>query len=44
MSINRILGSSLVRNSFVYVVCDGINKAIPFLLLPFITYYLTPGD
>ncbi len=44
ISFNRIFNSSLVKQSFVYVVCDGINRAIPFLLLPFITYYLSPDD
>lgn len=38
----RILHSSLAKNSLIYVVSDGINRAIPFLLLPFITRYLTP--
>ena len=42
--VRKILSSSVIRNSFVYVFCDGINKAIPFLLLPFITHYLTPAD
>jgi O-antigen/teichoic acid export membrane protein len=28
----------------VYIVTDGINKALPFLLLPFLTYYLTTED
>lgn len=42
--ISRVYRSSLFRKSFVYVFCDGINRAIPFLLLPFITHYLTPSD
>ena len=36
--------SSLVKNSMVYVITDGINNAIPFVLLPFISRYLTPAD
>lgn len=40
----RLSTSPLFRNTFVYVFCDGINRAIPFLLLPFITHYLTPAD
>lgn len=40
----KISSSSVIRNSFIYVFCDGINKAIPFLLLPFITHYLSPAD
>lgn len=43
-TLKRIYSSSLVRKSFIYVFCDGINRAIPFLLLPFITHYLTPSD
>lgn len=42
--IRKISSSSVIRNSFIYVFCDGLNKAIPFLLLPFITHYLTPAD
>lgn len=42
--LSKITTSSLIRNSFLYVLCDGINKVIPFLLLPFITHYLTPSD
>ena len=42
--IGSIIKSSLVKNSLVYVITDGINKAIPFILLPFISRYLTPAD
>lgn len=42
--LKRLYSSSLFRSSFIYVFCDGINRAIPFLLLPFITHYLTPAD
>lgn len=41
---SKIKDSSLFRNSFIYIFCDGLNKAIPFLLLPFITHFLTPSD
>ena len=44
MMFKRFTSSSLFKNTFVYVFCDGINRAIPFLLLPFITHYLTPAD
>lgn len=40
----NIFRSSLLKNSFVYVLTDGINSAIPFVLLPFISRYLTPTD
>ena len=42
--IKQLTNSSLVKNSIVYVITDGINKAIPFILLPFISRYLTPAD
>lgn len=44
MNLRQILNRPLLKNSFVYVACDGINRAIPFLLLPLITYYLTTED
>lgn len=44
MNFKQIFNTPLVKQSVVYVVSDGINRAIPFLLLPFITYYLTPED
>lgn len=42
--IKTIGTSSLIKNSFVYVITDGINKAIPFVLLPIISRYLTPPE
>lgn len=43
-NLKEISTSPLIRSSFIYVFCEGVNKAIPFLLLPFITHYLTPAD
>lgn len=34
----------LIKNSFIYLGTEIINKAIPFLLLPIITSYLTPTE
>jgi len=34
----------LIKNSFIYLGTEIINKAIPFLLLPIITRYLTPEE
>lgn len=42
--IKNIGNSSLLKNSLVYVITDGINKAIPFVLLPIIARYLSPAD
>lgn len=44
MILSRLYSSTLVRGAFIYAFCDGVNKAVPFLLLPFITHYLTPYD
>jgi len=38
------LNNKLFKDSFVYVFADVINKAIPFVLLPVLTYYLSPED
>lgn len=42
--IRQLSHSSLLKNSFVYVVTDGVNKAIPFVLLPIISRYLSPSE
>lgn len=36
--------SQLVRSSSVYVASNVLNRALPFLLLPVLTRYLTPTD
>lgn len=41
---SKILRHPLFQKSIIYTITDAINKAIPFLLLPFLTYYLTPAD
>jgi O-antigen/teichoic acid export membrane protein len=42
--ISRIVNHALFRKSLIYTIADAVNKAIPFLILPFLTYYLTPAD
>ena len=42
--IIRIKESSLVRASGIYTVASFINASIPFLLLPFLTKYLSSAD
>jgi O-antigen/teichoic acid export membrane protein len=42
--IKKIINNKLFKDSFIYVFTDVINKSIPFILLPFLTYYLTPED
>ncbi len=34
----------ILKNSFIYIGSEIFNKAIPFLLLPVITKYLTPEE
>ncbi len=34
----------LIKNTLIYFFADIFNKAIPFLLLPVLTTYLTPED
>lgn len=41
---NFLKGSSLFRHSAIYLITEGVNKAIPFIILPIISYYLTPSD
>ncbi len=39
-----VIGHPLLKASLIYSISDAINKAIPFLLLPLLTYYLSPND
>ncbi|NLE26818.1 MAG: oligosaccharide flippase family protein, partial [Clostridiaceae bacterium] len=42
--IKRIINSSLFQSAGIYTITSGINAAIPFLLMPILTRYLTPLD
>jgi O-antigen/teichoic acid export membrane protein len=42
--IKRVLYSKLFQNAGVYTVSNIVNSAIPFLLLPVLTRYLTNSD
>ena len=42
--IERLFSSSLFKTSFMYIFVSILNSAIPFLLLPILTRYLTPED
>ncbi|WP_313264700.1 oligosaccharide flippase family protein [Sphingobacterium sp.] len=44
MSISKLITSNLFKSSLIYTFCDAINKAVPFLILPLLSYYLVPGD
>lgn len=38
------MNKELFKNSFIYILGDVLNKAVPFLMLPVLTRYLTPED
>ena len=40
----RLSGSKLFRSVGIYTIANAINSAIPLLLLPVLTRYLTPQD
>ncbi|WP_333887943.1 lipopolysaccharide biosynthesis protein [Sphingobacterium siyangense] len=44
MNISKLITSNLFKSSLIYTFCDAINKAVPFLILPLLSYYLVPGD
>ncbi|MBS4069008.1 MAG: oligosaccharide flippase family protein [Sulfurimonas sp.] len=39
-----VIGSSLFRSAGVYTVANVLNKALPFLMIPVLTRYLTPAE
>lgn len=43
-AFNRIIHSSLIKSFSIYTIAQVINAAIPFLILPVMTTYLTPSD
>ncbi|MDM1352175.1 oligosaccharide flippase family protein [Myroides marinus] len=43
-SFKKLLKHPLLKSSLIYTLCDALNKAVPFLVLPLLSYYLTPGD
>lgn len=42
--LKNIINSGLVKSSGVYTVSSFINAGVPFLLIPFLTRYLSPED
>lgn len=44
MRLQTIVKNKFFNKLLVFVSGDIINKAIPFLLLPILTHYLTPSD
>lgn len=41
---NKFISKTLIKNTAVYTITATINSAIPFLLLPILTRYLSPTD
>ena len=42
--VKEYLKQPLIKNSLVYAISDGICKAMSFILLPFVSYYLLPEE
>ncbi|MCA6433740.1 MAG: oligosaccharide flippase family protein, partial [Cytophagales bacterium] len=42
--IKNIVDSNLLKSSFVFTASNALNSAIPFLLIPVLTRYLSPSD
>ena len=42
--LKSIWTNRFIRNVGIYTVSDVLNKAVPFVLLPVLTRYLTPSD
>lgn len=40
----RLKKSNLVKDTFLYTLTDAIGKAIGFIVLPFLSFYLSPDD
>lgn len=44
MQLTRIFQHPLLKSSVIYTITDAINKSVPFLILPVLSYYLLPSD
>lgn len=44
MLFQKIFKSNLLKTSLIYILTDGIYQGIPFLILPILSFYLTPQD
>lgn len=42
--IKQVLKSTLIQSAGIYTITSALNAAIPFLLMPVLTRYLTPAD
>lgn len=44
MNLKSLIHKSLLKNTLIYALTDGISKSISFLLLPVLSYYLIPDE
>jgi O-antigen/teichoic acid export membrane protein len=44
IKFNNFKKNKLFKNTIIYTTTEIINKAVPFLLLPILTIYLSPSD
>jgi O-antigen/teichoic acid export membrane protein len=44
LGAQKIFKHPLFKGGIIYALTDAINKAVPFLILPLLTHYLTPSD
>ena len=42
MRMKLNIGHKLIRDTFIYTLTDGIGKAISFILLPILSFFLSP--
>lgn len=40
----KLIKNAVFKNLFIYLLSDGINRAIPFLVFPIVAYYLSTAD
>lgn len=40
----NLFANRLLKHTFIYTLTDGISKALSFLILPFISFYLVPAE
>jgi O-antigen/teichoic acid export membrane protein len=43
-AVRQLFRSSLIQSAGVYTITSALNAAIPFLLMPVLTRYLSPAD
>jgi len=44
IELKRLINSSVLKQSAVYLTADVINKMVAFFMLPFLTRFLSPSD